>query len=110
MTDPIEALADERASEVPEDQPTKARGSAPRATVGRPTPVTWDRHPGFRAHRMGHREDAPIATRPAVLTEWDTRIGNGAGLVNCAAWARRIEAEGIGTGFAEDFLRGLIHR
>jgi len=110
MTDPIEALAEERASEVADAKPDKPRSSTRRSTGPQVTPVTMDRHPGFRVHRMGHRDEASVVLKPAVFTEWDERIGNGAGLVNCAAWARRIEAEGIGNGFSEYFLRGLIHR
>ena len=110
MTDPIETLAEERISEVPETKTAKGRSAPPAGHGKRAMPVTLDRHPGFRRHPMGHHVDAPSVMRPAVFTEWDAIVGNGGGLVNCAAWARRIEAEGIGTGFAGGFLRGLIHR
>lgn len=105
MTDPIEKLADERATDT---SATPARSS--RATPRRVTAVSMDRHPGFRVHRLGHPQDSSLVVHPSIESEWDAIVGNGAGLVNCAAWARRIEAEGIGTGFSEDFLRGLIHR
>ena len=110
MSDPIEALAEERADAEAPGATDKAPRAARATKTSKPTEVPLDRHPGFRVHRLGHALAGQVVRRPAMSSEWDATVGNGSGLVNCAAWARRIEAEGLGTGFSEGFLRGLIHR
>ena len=110
MTDPIEALADERAdASAPQGTSARAPQPAKAAAIG-PSAVSLDQHPGFRAHRLGHPPNGSIVLHPSVYNAWDYRQGNGSGLLNCAAWARRIEAEGLGGSPAGGFLRGLIHR
>ena len=64
-------------------------------------------------HVLGHPSEEEVRSLAHIYTPWGDARSNGSGVVALAAWAKRLEEEGMASTDGRDltsYIRGLIHR
>ena len=77
------------------------------------TTAAFDRMDIRDVNDLGHPNDEEIRSLAHIYTPWGDARSNGSGIVARAAWAKRLEEEGIASADGRDlttYIRGLIHR
>lgn len=108
----IEMTTTKRKLKAAPEKPAESLDAIARVSAG-VTLARADQLDDVDVHYLGHPDDEDVRSLAHIYTPWGDVRANGSGIVALAAWAKRLEEEGLSSAEGQDltsYIRGLIHR